>query len=59
MNELSYNRNEVARSLKMRFTNTIGIIAPKLSNVYFMEVIETNGCAFNLSGVHNDHFVFQ
>jgi len=41
MNELSYNRNEVARSLKMRFTNTIGIIAPKLSNVYFMEVIET------------------
>ncbi len=41
MNELGYNRNEVARSLKMRYTKTIGIIAPKLSNVYFMEVVET------------------
>ncbi len=40
MNKLGYNRNEVARSLKMRFTNTIGIVAPKLSNVYFMEVVE-------------------
>ncbi|MDC7245940.1 MAG: LacI family DNA-binding transcriptional regulator [Sphaerochaetaceae bacterium] len=41
MKELGYNRNEVARSLKMRHTNTIGIVAPKLSNVYFMEVIES------------------
>ncbi len=41
MNELGYNRNEVARSLKVRYTNTIGIIAPKLSNIYFMEVVET------------------
>ncbi len=41
MNDLGYNRNEVARSLKMRYTKTIGIIAPKLSNVYFMEVVET------------------
>jgi LacI family transcriptional regulator len=41
MKDLGYNRNEVARSLKMRHTNTIGIVAPKLSNVYFMEVIES------------------
>ncbi len=40
MKELGYNRNEVARSLKMRCTNTIGIVAPKLSNVYFMEIVE-------------------
>ncbi len=40
MKQLGYNRNEVARSLKMRYTNTIGIVAPKLSNVYFMEIVE-------------------
>lgn len=40
MKQLGYNRNEVARSLKMRCTNTIGIVAPKLSNVYFMEIVE-------------------
>jgi LacI family transcriptional regulator len=40
MHELGYNRNEVARSLKVRHTRTIGIIAPELSNVFFMEVVE-------------------
>lgn len=40
MEQLGYNRNEVARSLKIRQTRTIGIIAPELSNVFFMEVIE-------------------
>ena len=40
MRELGYNRNEVARSLKVRHTKTIGIIAPELSNVFFMEVVE-------------------
>src|SRR5690554_57047 len=40
MKELNYNRNEVARSLKIRQTKTIGIIAPELSNFFFMEVIE-------------------
>lgn len=40
MEELGYNRNEVARSLKVRQTRTIGIIAPELSNVFFMEVVE-------------------
>ncbi|MGE4454728.1 MAG: LacI family DNA-binding transcriptional regulator [Sphaerochaeta sp.] len=40
MEQLGYNRNEVARSLKFRHTNTIGIIAPELSNVFFMEVVE-------------------
>jgi len=38
---LGYNRNQVARSLKVRQTKTIGIIAPQLSNTYFMEVVET------------------
>lgn len=38
--KLGYNRNEVARSLKFRQTRTIGIIAPELSNIFFMEVIE-------------------
>ena len=37
--ELDYNRNEVARSLKVRQTKTIGIIAPELCNTFFMEVV--------------------
>mgnify|MGYP001120847695 CR=1 FL=1 len=40
MKELEYSRNEVARSLKIRQTKTIGIIAPELSNVFFMQIIE-------------------
>lgn len=38
--KLGYNRNEVARSLKFRQTKTIGIIAPELSNIFFMQVLE-------------------
>jgi LacI family transcriptional regulator len=38
--ELNYSRNEVARSLKVRQTRTIGIIAPELSNFFFMGVVE-------------------
>ncbi|MDT4761106.1 LacI family DNA-binding transcriptional regulator [Sphaerochaeta sp. PS] len=37
---LGYNRNAVARSLKIRKTKTIGIIAPELSNTFFMEILE-------------------
>ncbi|WP_332448014.1 LacI family DNA-binding transcriptional regulator [Sphaerochaeta sp.] len=40
MENLGYNRNEVARALKFRQTRTIGIIAPELSNIFFMEVVE-------------------
>jgi LacI family transcriptional regulator len=40
MMELGYTRNEVARSLKIRHTKTVGIIAPELSNTFFMEVLE-------------------
>lgn len=41
MVQLGYNRNAVARSLKMRKTKTIGIIAPELSNTFFMEILES------------------
>lgn len=41
MAHLGYNRNAVARSLKIRTTKTIGIIAPELSNTFFMEVLES------------------
>ncbi len=41
MAQLGYNRNAVARSLKIRKTKTIGIIAPELSNTFFMEVLES------------------
>ncbi len=39
MEELGYNRNAVARSLKIRKTRTIGIIAPEMRNTFFMEVL--------------------
>ncbi len=41
MTQLGYNRNAVARSLKVRETKTIGIIAPELSNIFFMEILES------------------
>lgn len=41
MDRLGYTRNEVARSLKVRQTRTIGIIAPEFTNAFFMEVVET------------------
>lgn len=41
MAQLGYNRNAVARSLKIRKTKTIGIIAPELSNTFFMEILES------------------
>jgi len=50
MLELGYNRNEVARSLKVRHTRTIGIIAPELSNTFFMEVVETMDCILTPHG---------
>lgn len=50
MAALGYTRNEVARSLKIRRTRTIGIIAPELSNIYFMEVLESMGRLFDVHG---------
>ncbi len=41
MIHLGYNRNAVARSLKIRKTKTIGIIAPELSNTFFMEILDS------------------
>lgn len=40
VNMLHYQRNEVARSLKMRQTKSIGIIVPEISNTFFTEVVE-------------------
>ncbi|AEV30401.1 transcriptional regulator [Sphaerochaeta pleomorpha str. Grapes] len=47
---LGYTRNEVARSLKIRHTRTIGIIAPELSNTFFMEVLESMEKVFSQRG---------
>ena len=43
VDELGYQRNEVARSLKVRSTRSIGILAPEFTNFYFMEVVEAIG----------------
>jgi LacI family transcriptional regulator len=37
--ELNYTPNLIARSLKTKKTNTIGIIIPDLSNIFFAEII--------------------
>lgn len=37
---LHYQRNAVARSLKMRKTKSIGIIVPEISNTFFTEFVE-------------------
>lgn len=37
---LQYQRNAVARSLKMRKTKSIGIIVPEISNTFFTEIVE-------------------
>ncbi len=39
MEELGYNRNAVARSLKIRKTKTIGIIAPEIRNTFFLDAL--------------------
>ena len=40
MEEMSYTPNQVARSLKIRTTNTIGIIVPDISEDFFSSVIK-------------------
>lgn len=40
VNMLHYQRNAVARSLKLRVTKSIGIIVPEISNTFFTEVVE-------------------
>ncbi len=40
MESLHYQRNAVARSLKMKRTKSIGIITPELSNTFFSEIVE-------------------
>ena len=37
--ELGYLPNRIARSLKMKRTNTIGMVIPDITNPYFPEVV--------------------
>ena len=37
---LHYQRNAVARSLKLKKTRTIGVIVPEISNTFFAEIVE-------------------
>ena len=40
INELNYSPNLTARSLKTKRTNSIGVIVPDLSNMFFTEIIK-------------------
>lgn len=40
VDSLNYQRNAVARSLKMKKTKSIGIIVPEISNTFFTEIVE-------------------
>ena len=37
--ELGYRPNLVARSLKTKQTNTVGVIIPDLTNAFFIEIV--------------------
>jgi LacI family transcriptional regulator len=39
--KLQYNMNHAARSLKIRATRTIGILAPELANDFFMQIAQS------------------
>ena len=47
---LQYDMNHAARSLKMRATRTIGILAPELANDFFMEIAQSIENELALSG---------
>ncbi len=40
VNILHYQRNAVARSLKLKETKSIGIMVPEISNTFFTEIVE-------------------
>ena len=50
VDELGYQRNEVARALKVRATRSIGILAPELTNFFFMAVVEAIGRVLAANG---------
>jgi LacI family transcriptional regulator len=39
--ELNYRPNQLARSLRLKKTQTIGLVAPDISNPFFAEIIKT------------------
>ena len=47
---LQYDMNHAARSLKMRATRTIGILAPEFANDFFMEIAQSVEKELSLSG---------
>ncbi len=48
--KLQYDMNHAARSLKMKATRTIGILAPELANDFFMEIAQGVENELALSG---------
>ncbi len=52
--QLGYIRNNVARNLKMRRANTVGIIVPDVANSYYSEIIKYTEKIVRESG----HFTF-
>ncbi|AQR97434.1 LacI family DNA-binding transcriptional regulator [Clostridium saccharoperbutylacetonicum] len=39
MDELGYQRNAIARNLKVKETRTIGVLRPKISTTYYVEIL--------------------
>ncbi|AEJ20358.1 LacI family DNA-binding transcriptional regulator [Gracilinema caldarium] len=48
--ELHFTINHVARSLKTKSTKTVAVIAPELSNDFFMELTEAMDCILEQAG---------
>ncbi len=61
MRKLNYRPNMIARSLKVKKTNNIGILAPDIGNPFFAEIVKgvesvakKKGCQFFLSNTNGD-----
>ncbi|HEX7070697.1 MAG TPA: LacI family DNA-binding transcriptional regulator [Rhodothermales bacterium] len=62
--ELSYRPNEIARGLRLKKTNTIGLIAPDVSNPFFAYIIKrvqsvAHGMGYSLIVCNTDENVDQ
>lgn len=61
MRKLNYRPNMIARSLKVKKTNNIGVLAPDISNPFFADIVKgvesvakEKGCQFFLCNTNGD-----
>ncbi|AGK98681.1 LacI family DNA-binding transcriptional regulator [Clostridium pasteurianum] len=50
INEIGYQRNDIARNLKMKSTHTIGVLLPKVSTNFYIEILSGIEDAAHING---------